>query len=172
MSKALIVIDMLEDFIAPDGKLTCGPAGQAIVPALQAEIAAARKEGTPVIYLCDNHREDDPEFEMFPPHCVAGTPGAEIIAELAPQADDIVLPKRRYSGFFGTSLDLCLRERGVTELTLSGVCTNICVFFTAADARNFGYEVRVPSHLVASFDAEAHAFALSQMESVLGCCVE
>ena len=60
MSKALIVIDMLEDFIAPDGKLTCGPAGQAIVPALQAEIAAARKAGIPVIYLCDNHREDDP----------------------------------------------------------------------------------------------------------------
>ncbi|MCI5836293.1 MAG: cysteine hydrolase [Veillonellaceae bacterium] len=170
--RALIVVDMLNDFIAPDGALSCGPAGEAIVPACAAHVAAHREAGDTVIYVCDRHRPDDAEFRMFPPHCIAGTPGAEIIAELAPAAGDIVISKRRYSGFFGTGLDLDLRELGITELFLVGVCTNICVQYTAADARNRGYEVHVYRDAVASFDEAAHTMALSQMESVLGCTVE
>jgi len=165
---ALVVIDMLRDFVDEGGSLYCGPAASALVGPVAAEIAEARQKGVPVIYVCDRHRPDDPEFAMFPPHCVEGTPGAEVVAALTPRPGERVIPKRRFSGFFGTDLDLTLRELGVSRLRLVGVCTNICVLYTAADARMRGYEVEVPSDKVASFDDEAHRWALGQMEKVLG----
>ncbi|MDI6893332.1 MAG: isochorismatase family cysteine hydrolase [Bacillota bacterium] len=166
--RALVVIDMLRDFVAEEGSLYCGPAASALVEPVAAEIQQARREGAPVIYVCDRHRPDDPEFAMFPPHCVEGTPGAEVVAALAPRPDDRITAKRRFSGFFGTDLDLSLRELEVDRLRLVGVCTNICVLYTAADARMRGYRVEVPADKVASFDPEAHRWALGQMEKVLG----
>lgn len=64
---------------------------------------------------------------MFPPHAIAASKGAQIVPELAPRKEDVVVPKRRYSGFFGTDLVITLRERGVDTLGLVGDCTNICV---------------------------------------------
>ena len=159
---------MLNDFIRPDGALSCGPAAEAIVGAIAERLAGARRSGEPVIYVCDHHRPDDPEFDMFPSHCLGGTWGAEIIAELAPTGADRVIPKRRYSAFFSTELLLTLRELAIDGLELVGVCTNICLYFTAADARNLAYLVTVHAGRVATFDPEAHEFALRQMESVLG----
>lgn len=169
MAKALVIVDMLRDFIDLDGKLSCGAPGAAIVPACVAHLARHREAGDVVVYLCDRHRPDDPEFEMFPPHCVAGTPGAEVIDALAPRAGEIVLPKRRYSGFFQTELDLSLREKGVTDIALLGVCTHICVLYTAADARNRGYAVTVYTDAVAGLSEEAHRWALQEMGTTLGC---
>jgi len=168
MKRALVVIDMLNDFVAEEGALYCGPAARAVLPFIARAVEEARRAGEPVLFVADRHRPDDKEFEMFPPHCVAGTKGAEICPELRPQEGEPVIPKRRYSAFFGTDLDLDLREHGIQEVVLVGVCTNICVFFTAADARMRGYKVTVPRDGVASFDAEAHRFALREMEKVLG----
>jgi len=166
--RALLVIDMLNDFLEEQGALYCGPAGREIIPEVSNRVTRAREAGEPVVFVCDRHTEHDTEFEMFPPHCVAGTAGAGVCPELTHREGDIVVPKRRYSAFFGTDLDLHLRELGVEEVVLVGVCTNICVLYTAADARMRGYEVTVPSEAVASFDEEAHRFALEQMEKVLG----
>lgn len=170
--KALLVIDMLNDFILPEGKLYVGEEGLALIPAISAVIGRFRSENRPVIYVCDQHKQDDAEFQMFPLHCLKDSTGAEVVAELAPQAGDVVIRKRRYSAFFGTELDLTLREAGISELVLAGVCTNICVLYTAADARNLGYAVTLPKDCVASFDPSAHLFALGQMKDVLGVKVE
>lgn len=166
--RALIVIDMLRDFIDETGALSCGEAGRAAVPGVAAALGEARRREDPVIYLCDRHLADDPEFSLWPAHCVEGTPGAEIVAELAPRRGERVIPKRRYSGFFGTDLDLALRERGAREVVLTGVCTNICVLYTAAGARMRGYDVTVARDAVASFDQRAHEWALAEMERTLG----
>lgn len=171
MAPALLVIDMLRDFVQAGGALYIGPTAEEVKPRVAAHVAAARREGRPVIYVCDRHRPDDAEFRMFPAHCLEGTPGAEVVPELAPAAGDIIIPKRRYSGFFGTDLDLTLREEGVDELWLCGVCTNICVLYTAADARMRGYRVVVLQDAVASFAEAAHRFALEEMEKTLGCLV-
>lgn len=168
MRTAVVVVDMLNDFIRPEGVLYCGPQSEAIIRPIAERIAEARASGEPVIYVCDRHRPDDAEFQMFPPHAVGGTPGAEIIAELAPDPEDHVVPKRRYSAFAGTDLLLTLRELQVEGVELVGVCTNICVLYTACDARNLGYLVTVHAARVASFDRTAHEFALQQMETVLG----
>jgi len=168
VKRALLVVDMIHDFADPSGTLYCGPSLPRIIPVIKSEIARARASREPIMYLTDNHLPDDAEFQMFPPHAIAGTKGAEIIPELAPANDDVVIPKRRYSGFFGTDLDITLRERGVDTLRLVGDCTNICVLYTAADARNLGYAVEVVRDGVTSFDEEAHRDALRELEKTLG----
>lgn len=167
--KALLVIDMLRDFIDEGGALETGAAGREIVPYIKEKINAYKKLGYPIIYICDHHESDDQEFDMFPPHCVKDTKGSQIIGELEPQDRDKIIYKRRYSGFYGTDLDLYLREKGIDEISLVGVCTNICVLYTAADARNISYKVNIYKNGVASFDQTAHEFALKEMASTLGC---
>ena len=169
--KALLVIDMLNDFINVGGALETGIDGRDIVPFVKDKIEEYRENGDTIIYICDNHEQDDKEFDMFPPHCVKDTEGVEIIKELEVRDTDKVILKRRYSAFFGTDLDLTLREKGITEISLVGVCTNICVLYTSADARNIAYDVNVYREGVASFDREAHDFALKEMETTLGCSV-
>ena len=168
MKRALVVVDMIEDFVREGGALYCGPSMAKIVPVIQRELARARSSAEPVVYLRDEHLPGDAEFQMFPPHALVGTKGAEIVPELTPAKDDVVIPKRRYSGFFGTDLDITLRERGVDTLRLVGDCTNICVLYTAADARNLGYAVEVLEQGVTSFDDEAHRDALRELEKTLG----
>lgn len=169
--KALLVIDMLNDFINEGGALENGKAGRDIVAFVQDKINEFRKSGDSVIFICDNHEVDDKEFDMFPPHCIAGRQGSEIISQLEVLDHDKIIKKRRYSAFYGTDLDLYLREKNITEIYLVGVCTNICVLYTSADGRNISYDVTVYRDGVASFDKEAHEFALKELESTLGCSV-
>ena len=164
--KALLVIDMLNDFLLPGAPLEV-PAARDIVPSIAHRIDRARQEGVPVIYLCDNHAPDDPEFEAWPPHAVAGTPGAEVIEELRPQPADTVVPKTRYSGFFHTDLEKVLRDLEAEELIITGILTNICVLYTSCDAFMRGYRIVVPESCVASLTAEENRFALDQMAKLM-----
>ncbi|GAB4373228.1 MAG: cysteine hydrolase [Deltaproteobacteria bacterium] len=166
---ALLVIDMLEDFVRPGAPLEV-PGTRKILPALANRIRAARRRGELVVYLCDSHRKNDPEFSRmgWPPHAVAGTPGAAVVGEISPSPGDVVVEKKSYSGFYRTGLSTVLRRRGIRSLSLSGCVTNICVLYTAADAAMRGYDVTVEERLVAGLDPGSHAFALDQMESVLG----
>lgn len=169
--KALLVIDMLNDFIKPGGALYIGPAAEKVVPAVRSRVELFRQSGAPVIFICDRHLSGDLEFEMFPPHCLEGDPGGEVIDELSPRPEERLIYKRRYSSFFGTELDLTLRELGVGELELTGVVTNICVLYTAADARMLNYRVVVNADAVAGIDEQSHRFALQEMEKTLGVTV-
>lgn len=166
--KALLIVDMIVDFIDPKGSLYIGSAAQDIIPEVINRLEKYRSEDGLVIFLCDYHLEDDREFEMFPPHSLKDSAGAEIISDLAPLPHERVIHKRRFSAFFGTDLDLTLRDKGVSEVELVGVCTNICILYTAALARMLSYRVTVPASAVASFDQEAHNFALQEMEKTLG----
>lgn len=167
-SDALLVIDMLNDFIEDTGTLFIGTVAQEVLTGVKAAIREARDNHTPIIYICDHHLPNDAEFQMFPPHCIHGTEGAQIVTKIAPREEDRVILKRRYSAFFGTDLDAYLRELGRNRLLLVGVCTNICVLYTAADARMLNYEVVVRKDAVGSFDEEAHQMALKEMENILG----
>lgn len=168
MANALVVIDMLNDFVNEDGALYVGETVKKIIPQIQKKIAKFRADNSPVIYICDWHEKDDTEFKMFPPHCVRETKGSEIHKDLRSENGDIIVKKKRFSGFYETELEKVLKDKGITALELCGVCTNICVMFTAADARNRELEVTVDRHCVDSFDHAAHEFALKEMKSVLG----
>ena len=151
--KALISIDYTNDFVATDGALTTGAAGQAIEETLVAQTKAFIENGDFVVFAIDRHELDDnfhPENKLFPPHNLAGTAGRELYGSLAPlyakhQADKNVywLDKRHYSAFSGTDLDIRLRERQITDIYLTGVCTDICVLHTAVDAYNLGYTIHI-----------------------------
>jgi nicotinamidase-related amidase len=167
-NSALLVIDMLNDFVAPDGALYVGDTVKHIIPEIQKKISKYRADGAPVIYICDSHDKDDTEFQMFAPHCVAETKGAEVYKDLRPNPGEIIILKKRYSAFFGTNLDEVLKEKHIDTLELCGVCTNICILYTCADARMRGYHVTVDRRSVDSFDHVAHEFSLKEMERVLG----
>ena len=91
--KALLVVDMLNDFISPDGALYVGDTAERVTDVVKRTIEEFRENNNPIIYICDNHREDDAEFKMFKLHCVKGTKGAEIVDELAPKEGDYIIPK-------------------------------------------------------------------------------
>ncbi|NMB35408.1 MAG: cysteine hydrolase [Firmicutes bacterium] len=168
MSEALLVIDMLHDFLEKDGSLYIGTGSKTVIQNVAARLKRWRQSKNPVIYILDSHLRHDSEFEMFPVHCLAGEWGGEIVDELAPKKEDVLIHKRRYSAFYGTDLDLTLREKNVQSLELAGVCTQICVLYTAADARMRNYDVVVRRDCVATFDQAAHEFALKEMEKTLG----
>ena len=167
MPNVLLVVDMLDGFLEPGRTLYCGDEARKIIPNVQQLIETERAGGSRIIFLCDNHDPDDLEFQMFPPHCIRGTDEAKVIPELQAYAEE-VLPKRRYSGFFETDLEERLREAAPEKIIICGVCTDICVMHTAADSRNRDYIVEVPTDCVATFDPEAHTYALQHMEKILG----
>lgn len=138
-----------------------------IIPNIRRLLEEEKAKGSHIIFLADSHDPDDEEFQMFPPHCIRGTEEAEIIPELREFADEVI-PKTRFSGFYGTNLDERLRELNPDKIIAVGNCTDICVMHTVADARNRDYPVGVPADCVATFDQEAHRFALQHMEKILG----
>jgi len=169
MNQALLVIDMLNDFVLEGAPLEV-PHTREILPNIQRRLAAARTGGIPVIHVCDAHAPDDREFERmgWPPHAVKGTRGAAIIDELAPLPGEEVVSKTTYSGFYGTRLGGLLESLKVEQLLLTGCVTSICVLYTAADAVMRGYRVQVPADSVAHLDPADGVFALGQMKNVLG----
>ena len=167
MANVVLVIDMLRGFLEEGNPLFCGAASRSIIPSVQRLLAREMARGSPIISIMDSHDPDDLEFQMFPRHCVAGTEEAEVIPELAGFPGER-MRKKRYSGFFGTPLEQRLQELKPDRLIVVGVCTDICVLHTVADARNRDYPVEVPRDGVASFDERMHRFALEHMGKVLG----
>ena len=167
MANAVLVVDMLRGFLEEGYPLHIGAKARCIIPNIQRLLERELAQGSKAFFICDHHDPDDLEFKMFPPHCIVGTAEAEVISELASYPGEII-PKKRYSGFFGTALEDKLIAFKPEKLIICGVLTNICVMYTVANARNRDYEVEVPVDCVASSDEAAHRFALEHMEKVLG----
>ncbi|HUT86963.1 MAG TPA: isochorismatase family cysteine hydrolase [Candidatus Heimdallarchaeota archaeon] len=166
---ALIVIDMQRGFLEQGFPLFCGDGARRIIPTICRLIERELREGTSLFFTADAHAPNDSEFAIFPPHCVRGSAEAQIIPELAPYLDNaILIETTRYSAFFNTNLHQQLQQIGAIRLIVCGVCTDICVMHTAADAYYRNYAVEVRKDCVASFDETAHAFGLRHMEKVLG----
>jgi len=140
---AIIVVDMQNDFVKPEGKLYV-PTAQATVEPIRRLLERARKAGARVFYTQDTHYDNDPEYEIWGEHVRYGTWGWQIIDELKPQEGDIVVVKTRYDGFYGTPLDDLLRVYGVRNTVIVGTVANICVLHTAASAALRWYKVIVP----------------------------
>jgi nicotinamidase/pyrazinamidase len=167
VSTVVIVIDMVRGFLQEGHPLYCGVDARSIIPCVRQLLQREQEQGSHILYLIDMHDLDDEEFQMFPPHCVRGSSECEIVSELAEFPGEII-PKRRFSCFYDTVLQARLDELQPDKLIVVGVCTDICVMHTVGDARDRGYVVEVPRDCVASFDPEAHAFALGHMEKVSG----
>ena len=108
---ALIVVDMQNGFMRPDGTLYCGDQAREIIPRIVARVQGERDAGAALFFTQDSHVKNDKEFEMFPPHCIEGSEEEQLIDELALLAEDAhIIKKRRYSAFFETELAGALDE--------------------------------------------------------------
>ncbi len=165
MKKAIIVVDMINDFVT--GKIG-GVRAQKIVPNIAALLKKARKQGIQVIYLKDAHTVNDKEMSIWGQHAMKDTQGSEIIAELKPEKNDIVIEKKWYSGFVDTELPAILKKMETDTLIFVGVSTDICVQNNVGHAYFSGYQTIVPQDCTASIDEAAHEQALIYMKNIYG----
>jgi nicotinamidase-related amidase len=168
---AVLVIDMANDFVYPGGTIADagGPEyqqrAQAIILRLTKLLAAARANGIPVIYATDAHTPKDKELRKWPPHSMAGSHEAEIVAELAPQPDDVVWGKQTYSPFLNPEFEKLLEERGITKLYIAGLHTDCCARHTSGDAFQRGYDLVWVTDGLQAFTDEAHKAGLGYFEA-------
>jgi nicotinamidase-related amidase len=167
---ALLIVDMQNDFVLP-GRPLATPKAMDIIPVIAALANEARGKGWPVIYTQEMHRPELTDFGIEgyfePPHCLEGTDGPELVDGLDAQPGDIrIQRKRRYNAFLGTDLDLVLRNQGIQNLLVTGVCTDICVISTVQHARNLDYRCFVIEEGVDGTTPERHQAALLCMSHV------
>ncbi len=165
-NKAVIIIDVLNDFVL--GDLKCERAKR-IIPNLKKLIEAARKNNVPVIYSNDAHYPQDVEVvAKWGRHAMKSTKGAKVIPELKPTTKDYIVEKRTYSSFYETGLDPLLRSlykgEGAKTVILGGLHTNICVRHTAADAFFRSYNIIIAHDGVEAFTQEDHEQGLKYLK--------
>jgi biuret amidohydrolase len=163
---AMIVVDMQNDFVAPGAPMET-PAARAMVPKLAEALNICRDAAIRVIFTAHVHRRDGCDMGLFddmhPPIAnrdalVDGTPGVEIYPDLAPRPGEHVIKKHRYSGFFGTDLDIILREWGIDTVIVSGTTTENCCHATARDAMFRNYRVIFLADATATYDYPDRGF--------------
>lgn len=157
---AVLVVDMVNEFLE-DGGLMVLAEGRVLYEPLTRLLNAAHAAGMPVFWLNQHLLESDTLFHTRIKHCLVGSWGAQVVDALPKGPHDLIIPKRRYSGFFQTDLDLHLRERDIKHVIVTGVVTNICVRSTVNDAFFLGYDVIVPEDCVAATSPqhqEAHLY--------------
>ncbi len=162
---AVLIADMLVDFVSPKGKLFVPDTRKTIAP-LRRLIDKGRKAGATITYIQDWHRPDDPEFSIWGPHAIQETPGTRVIPELAPSPRDYVIRKRTYDPFFATDLDLLLRQKNIKNVIVTGTVANICVLHAAGSADLRGYEVIVPIDTISALTPFDFQTALRQISFV------
>jgi nicotinamidase-related amidase len=156
----MIVVDMENDFVAAGAPMET-PAARAMVPMLAKSLEACRGAGVRVIYTTHVHRPDGSDLGNFKEldariathqALVDGTPGIDIYPDLAPAPGEHVIKKHRYSAFFGTDLDIILREWQIDTVIISGTTTENCCLSTARDALFRNYDVLFLSDATATYD--------------------
>jgi nicotinamidase-related amidase len=166
-----MVVDMQNDFLTQSFRLKF----PTLIPNIRRLLDAARRSKVPVVYTKETHRPGrvDMGSENYPGtglmyfsqiqtengscrvHCVEGTRGVEIVDELAPQVGDYVVSKRRYNAFLGTDLKLLLDDLKIDTILISGILSEVCVLYTAGEAHQLDYYVRLVEDCTAGVSQES-----------------
>ncbi len=155
MKPAVVVVDMLEGNY--DKPLKSEKEEVKIVPVVRDFLQSCRNLAIPVIFACDSFMEQDFIFRgRMKPHAIRGTDGTKPLADLEPQPSDIILEKRRFSGFFKTDLDMTLRMMGIDTVAVCGINTHFCVLATALDALSHDFNAVILDNLSAAYKKEIH----------------
>ena len=166
---AILVVDMVYDFTNPQG-LVFYPQNLEILPNIARAVEVCRGHDALVIYLQHRYRAGkyDKNLATMRPNCIEGTGGELLDESLTVLPEDYVIQKRRYSAFFGTDVDLVLREHDIKRVIVVGTKTNCCIRATVTDAYNLDYEVIVISDCVATNDPTVNEVHLSDIKKYLG----
>lgn len=167
---ALLIIDMVKDFTDSEG-LVYYPENRKVLPKINKVLEASREKDVLVIFFRHSYRKDkfDKNLVNMRPNCIEGTGGDEIDPSLfVDEKKDYVVKKRRYSGFFGTDLDLILRENKIENLIIVGTKTNCCIRATVTDGYYLDYNVYVVSDCVATNDKTVNEVHLQDIDKYFG----
>ena len=167
---ALIVIDMVYDFAHPNG-LVYYEQNAEILPRIRKVIDKCREEEVLIVFMQHSHRKDkyDKELTMVRKNCIEGTGGDELMPELGyNEKTDYLIKKRRYSSFFGTDLDMVLREHKIENTIICGTKTNCCIRATVHDAYLLNYNVIVPRECVATNSDVVNEVHLTDIHKYFG----
>jgi nicotinamidase-related amidase len=171
MSKtALLVVDMVRDFTDPGG-LVFYPENRNILPRIVRVINHCRQEGMPIVFVrhCYRKGKYDKNLETMRPCCIEGSGGEDLDPLLPVDAErDYIIKKRRYSAFFGTDLDLILREHRVETLIIVGTKTNCCIRAAVTDAYYLDYLPVVLSDCVATDSDTVNQVHLEDIRKYFG----
>jgi nicotinamidase-related amidase len=164
---AIIVIDLLKGFFKKNPTLPDPLDEKTLFANVKTVVDKGRGLGVNIVFIKDNFVPEeipiDKHFKIFGPHCIIGTPDAEVVDELAPLPGDFQIQKKHYSSFNSTRLDAVLRELDVKRLYITGAWTEACVQHTVVDAFYLNYEINVISDAVSSPHRDAHDYALRYM---------
>lgn len=175
---ALLIIDMQRDFVQPGSPLYVAGAA-ATVPAIACLLAdCRRRRDAAIFHVVRSYEPDGCDVErcrrkvfLRAPCMVRGTAGAEIMPELAPLPGETVIVKPRFSAFFHTKLELCLRTLGVDHLLIAGTQYPNCIRGTVTDALSYDYRVTVVSDCCSAKTPEIAAANLTDMANLGACCL-
>jgi nicotinamidase-related amidase len=167
-NQALLIIDTINDLEFPGGENVL-PWAQRMADRLKPFRARAHKAGVPVIHVNDNFGHWRSNFTDVYRHATRrGARGRDVSRRMKPTAEDYFILKPRHSAFFATSLIPLLEHLHVRRLILTGIATNICVFFTAHDAHMHEYPMTVLSDCCAAESDHDHDLALDQLKRFCG----
>lgn len=152
-----------------DGGIPVMGGREARAPRVRRLIDLARAADVPVVYIQEVHKPSlvDIGRELDGaegPHCIEGRDGTELASWLDPRPEEFVIRKRRYSAFFGTELEIVLKGYRADTLLLVGGLTDVCIHYTAVDAHQHDYHVRVLTDCVGGSSERAHDYALEAIE--------
>lgn len=159
---ALLIIDMVKDNFAESRNLPITPFARAAIDPLNKMIEVFRGQKWPIVFSTDAFHEEDFIFKgQMHPHSLAGTEGAEVVDDLDMQANDLWLPKPRFSAFFNTGLEKWLRERGVGLCAVGGIATHFCILTTVLDAICHDFQAVLLEDCSAAFPKQVHEQTLA-----------
>jgi len=159
---ALVIIDMVKDYFVEENNYPITPLARAIIKPINQLIASFRQLNLPVIFSTDSFNKDDFIFKSrMHPHALAGTEGAEIVADLDRQDCDLWLPKPRFSAFFNTGFEKILHRQQISQIAVVGIATNFCVLTTAMDALCHDFKAVIVDDCTAAFSQEIHEQCLA-----------
>jgi nicotinamidase/pyrazinamidase len=171
---ALVVVDVQWDFC--EGGALAAANTLSLLPPLQQFIAEARRQGALVVFTQDWHPVDHSSFKAnggpWPVHCVAGTPGAELMPPLKAETGDVVIHKgvgvngAGYSGFDETMLQRQLQGLGITRVGVAGIATEYCVRATALDALKASFDTTVLEDLTRAVQEKEVPHVLAELRQV------
>src|SRR5262245_24573369 len=167
LRSAVIVVDLLRGFFNGNPTLPAPLDATRLFATVRGVIDAGRDSGVTIVFIKDNFLPEevpiDKHFKIYGPHCIIGTPDAEVVDELDPKPGEFQIQKKHYSALNSTRLDAVLHELHVKRLYFTGAWTEACVQHTVIDAFYFNYDIAVIADGVSSPHRDAHEYALNYM---------
>jgi len=170
MRRALLLIDVINDFFHPGGRNYYSVYDE-ILEHIKSALDIARQQKLMIVHVRENHPPQnklDFEFEKLPHHCLTGTSDIDWAPGIEVGTGEYVVEKRRYSAFFETGLNLLLKEQGIDQVIIVGVKTHVCIRATAQDAFGWGYRPILIREAVGSNYKHLHDASLEDITRYMG----